>query len=58
MVTELGDMARVLNEAKRKDLAELYKALGPAISSDDAQTRTDEFISPRGVAVSEGGHAP
>jgi hypothetical protein len=32
MVTELGDMARVLDEANRDDLAELYKALGLAIS--------------------------
>jgi hypothetical protein len=51
-------MDRVLDQAKREHLAELYKALRPTITYDDAQTRADVFISPRGVTVSEGGHAP
>jgi hypothetical protein len=41
MITELGDMARVLDSADGEDLAELYKALGLAITHDDAQTRAD-----------------
>jgi hypothetical protein len=51
MITELGDMARVLDTADREDLAELYKALGLAISYDHAQTRADVSISPRVVKV-------
>ncbi|MGC4938475.1 recombinase family protein [Kribbella sp. DT2] len=47
MAAELGDMAHVLNEAKREDLAELYKALGLWITYDDAQMRADVSISPR-----------
>ncbi|GAA1521963.1 hypothetical protein [Kribbella lupini] len=51
MITELGDMARVLDSASREDLAELYRALGLAITYDDAQTRADVSISPRVVKV-------
>jgi hypothetical protein len=50
-ITELGDMARVLDSADREDLADLYKALGLAITYDDAQTRADVSISPRVVKV-------
>jgi hypothetical protein len=51
MLAELGDMARVLDSADRADLAELYKALGLAITYDDAETRADVSISPRVVKV-------
>lgn len=51
MLSELGDMAKVLDSANREDLAELYKALDLVISYDDAETRADVSISPRVVKV-------
>ncbi|MEV6283762.1 recombinase family protein [Kribbella sp. NPDC051770] len=51
MIAELGDMARVLDSADREDLAELYKALGLAITYDDKEKRADVSISPRVVKV-------
>jgi hypothetical protein len=57
MVAELGDLARVLDQANREDLAELYKALGRRL-----RTRTHKrglmLISPRRSCCVRGGHAP
>jgi hypothetical protein len=55
MIAELGDVARELDQADREDLAELYDALGLAITYGDAQTRADVFISPRGYKCVRGG---
>ncbi|MEV6283817.1 hypothetical protein [Kribbella sp. NPDC051770] len=59
MIAELGDMARVLNSAGRGDLAELYKALGLAIT---LRRQSNGLMSPSARvwprSASEGEHAP
>jgi hypothetical protein len=56
LLAELGNRARP-GQRRSGERGRALQPLGPAITYD-AQTRADVIISPRGVTVSEGGHAP
>ncbi|WP_432874775.1 recombinase family protein [Kribbella sp. CA-245084] len=54
MVAELGDVGKALKRADRGDLADLYKALGVAITFDHREQVAEVFMSPTTRVVKVG----
>ncbi len=54
MIAELGDMRKVLDQADRGDLAELYKALDLAVTFDHRERVAEVFIDPTAHVVKVG----